>query len=138
MKVVRCRVGKSDDELFEPDHRFVPVEEYHLWKYLMEAKHGLMIDEPQVMLWVSAEEYDSRRTLYDRFPRIPVTRVSFLNPCEGLETMCPVTRYFATEKTGELTRLLVKHYRGTHVEPPDIVKKAGYCLLNEGEEFAAE
>ena len=137
MKLVRCRVQKSDDGLFEPDYRYIPVDEFHLWKYMMEAKHGLAVDEPQVMLWVSQEEFTGHRDFYDRFPKVAVTRVSFLNPCEGLETLCPVTRYFATDNAGELTRLLVGHYKGTRVEEPDIVRKAGYCLLHAADENKA-
>jgi len=134
MKLVRCQVLKESDGLFEADIRYIPVEEFHLWKYLMEAKHGLHVEEPQVMLWVSKEEYTSHRAFYDRFPRIPVSRISFLNPCEGLETLCPVTRYVPTERAPELTRLLIRHYRLPEGEAPDIVRKAGYCLAHGGEE----
>ncbi|PIX84106.1 MAG: hypothetical protein COZ33_02010 [Nitrospirae bacterium CG_4_10_14_3_um_filter_70_108] len=134
MKLVRCQVLKNSDGLFEADIRYISVEEFHLWKYLMEAKHGLHVAASQVMLWVDKEEYTSHRAFYDRFPRIPVTRVSFLNPCEGLETLCPVTRYLPTERAAELTRLLVRHYRLPEGEAPDIVKKAGYCLVQPGED----
>jgi len=138
MKLVQCQVVKDGEGLFESDVRYIAVEEFHLWKYLMESKHGLHIADPQVMLWITKKEYISHRAFYDRFPRIPVTRISFLNPCDELSTLCPVIRYVPTEQTVELIRLLTRHYRSPEGKGPDVIKKVGYCLAQSGAEVEQE
>jgi hypothetical protein len=62
-KLVRCRVVNRYQET---SIRFVEIDAFKLWEYLMTNKHGLKVGEPSLCLWVDDEEYQHNAGVFDR------------------------------------------------------------------------
>jgi hypothetical protein len=73
-KLVRCEVRRGESQS-DPQLRYVPLEIFGLWEYLMHRRHGFEVGIPEASLWLDAEEtpesaYDERE--YDRVTEVSV------------------------------------------------------------------
>lgn len=72
-KLVRCQVV---NRYRETSIRFVEIEAFKLWEYLMTSKHGLKVAEPSLCLWIDDEEYRQKASLFERAGEVePVNRI---------------------------------------------------------------
>ena len=72
-KLMRCRVA---NRYMETSLRFVELDAFKLWEYLMTHKHGLRINEPTLCLWVDAADYARNANVFDRAGEVePVDRI---------------------------------------------------------------
>ena len=106
-KLVRCEVGRGSTQS-EQQVRYVPLEIFGLWEYLMQRRHGFEVRVPQASLWLDAEEtpesaYDERE--YDR-----VTEVSVFLYSGRDDMFTRVCRYFPTEQCQDLKKIFLSHY----------------------------
>jgi hypothetical protein len=62
-KLVRCDVV---NRYKETSTRFVALEAFKLWEYLMRHKHGLRIGQPRLCLWIDDEAYARSADVFDR------------------------------------------------------------------------
>jgi hypothetical protein len=106
-KLVRCEVRRGESQS-EPQLRYVPLEIFGLWEYLMHRRHGFEVGIPEASLWLDAEEtpesaYDERE--YDR-----VTEVSVFLYSGRDDMFTRVCRYFPTEHCQALKQIFLAHY----------------------------
>jgi len=72
-KLVRCEVVNRYQEA---SVRFVEIDAFKLWKYLMTAKHGLKVGEPSLCLWIADQEYQRNVNVFERAGEAePVDRI---------------------------------------------------------------
>ena len=62
-KLMRCEVV---NRYREGSVRFVELDAFKLWQYLMTHKHGLRIGETTLCQWIDAGEYAASANLFDR------------------------------------------------------------------------
>ncbi|MDJ0740227.1 MAG: hypothetical protein QNJ91_10945 [Gammaproteobacteria bacterium] len=62
-KLMRCQVA---NQYREASVRFVELDAFKLWEYLMTHKHGLKVGEPTLCLWVDAADYADNASVFDR------------------------------------------------------------------------
>lgn len=62
-KLVRCEVVNRYNET---SIRFVEIDAFKLWEYLMTHKHGLRVGAPGICLWVHESEYQRNANVFDR------------------------------------------------------------------------
>ena len=86
--MVRCFLSKMDEE--NGDVRYVPLEIFTLWRFLMERVHNLKVYKPEVSVWVPQNGPDAS---VDRNAPEPVIEVRFQYIERG-GVGRPVTRYF--------------------------------------------
>ena len=128
-KLVRCEVRRGESQS-EPQLRYVPLEIFGLWEYLMHRRHGFEVGIPQASLWLDAEEtpesaYDERD--YDR-----VTEVSVFLYSGRDDMFTRVCRYFPSSDCEMVKRIFLSHYdREEGKVKPQIRERAGIWIHRE-------
>jgi hypothetical protein len=109
-KIMRCeirRVGSTGPTT----ERFVPLEIFGLWEYLMVHKHDFEVLNPQASLWLDMEDSPDTaygETLYER-----VTEVTAFVYSERDGMYMRARRYFASDRCEELKRIFLSHYESS-------------------------
>lgn len=106
--MVRCRLDAQDDDPAR-GLRYVPLDEFGLWRYLMEHKHRRQVTVEEVSIWVAEES--ARWSSFEGPENLePVLRVRFQQvSADG--TPVPVQRFFPAETYPEAQEALLRHYR---------------------------
>jgi hypothetical protein len=72
-KLMRCQVANRYQEA---SVRFIELDAFKLWEYLMTHKHGLKVGEPTLCLWVDNDDYERNANVFDRAGEVePVNRI---------------------------------------------------------------
>ena len=90
--------------------RFIPLEIYGLWEYLMTTKHHFDVLNPSASLWLDMEDSPEAAYTENQFDR--VTEVTAFVYSERDEMFTRARRYFSTEHCEELKRIFLSHYAG--------------------------
>jgi hypothetical protein len=106
-KIVRCEIRRSGST-GPATERFVPLEIFGLWEYLMTHKHQFDVLHPRASLWLDME--DSPETAYGEAQFERVTEVTAFVFSERDEMFTRARRYFASSRCEELTRIFLSHY----------------------------
>jgi hypothetical protein len=123
-KLVRCTIrrrGTSDSGTA----RFVPLEIFGLWEYLMSTKHDFEVVLPLASLWLDMEDSPEAAYSEQQFERVTeVTAFVYSGRDEMFTRAC---RYFPTSECEKLKHIFLGHYQAdagrlqTHVrERPGI------------------
>ena len=107
-KIVRCeirRVGSAGPTT----ERFVPLEIFGLWEYLMTHKHDFEVLDSRASLWLDME--DSPDTAYGeaQFERVTEVTAFVFSERDGMFTRA--RRYFASDRCEELKQIFLSHYQ---------------------------
>ena len=125
-KLVRCSIRRRGAEDAEQGStRFVPLEIYGLWEYLMTTKHSFEVVLPMASLWLDMEDSPEAAYSEQQFERVTeVTAFVYSGRDEMFTRAC---RYFPTGDCDKLKDIFLGHYQGdagrlqTHVrERPGI------------------
>ncbi len=108
-KLVRCEIQRPGDTR-SGTVRYVPLEIYGLWEYLMQRKHQFDVKGNVASLWIDVDENPEVAYGENQYER--VTEVTLLRYSEQDEMFGRVCRYFPTQEYPELKKLLLKHYEG--------------------------
>lgn len=106
-KLVRCEIKRSGDSR-GGTVRYVPLEIYGLWEYLMRNKHLFEVAGNIASLWIDVDENPEVAYGENQYER--VTEVTLLRFSEEDGMFGRVNRYFPTQEYPELKKLLLKHY----------------------------
>jgi hypothetical protein len=104
-KLVRCEVKSTASPA---SARYIPMEIYGLWEYLMVHKHGFDVRNCGASLWIDVEE--SPEVAYSESSYERVTEVTLFVYSEQDGMFTRVCRYFPTEHYPELKRIFLSHY----------------------------
>jgi hypothetical protein len=130
-KLVRCEIRKESAQ-GEPSVRYVPLEIYGLWEYLMRTRHNFEVVEEVASLWIDVDESPEAAYGENQYER--VTEVTLLRYSERDGMFTRVSRFFETEECPKLTSLLLSHYASVN-EPgapaPQVKEKQGIWIRRE-------
>ena len=105
--LVCCTVTNASDEV---SIRYVEHSLYRLWQYTMANKHGIVVRDANVCLWLPDQELLSHEALFQQAGSVEeVHRISFANyePDTGLcNTM---QRFVAAKEVDHVRTLLLNH-----------------------------
>jgi hypothetical protein len=105
--MVRCRLD-ARDESAAGALRYVPLDEFGLWRYMMEHRHGRQVTVEEISIWVA--EDSARWSSFEGPDSLePVLRVRFQQVDED-GTPMPVQRFFPAETYPEAQEALLRHY----------------------------
>lgn len=108
LKLVRCAVRPQGSK-GAPSPRFVPLEIYGLWEYLIRTKHGFEVIEPRASLWLDVEDAPEAAYQDREFERVTeVTAYVFSGRDDMFTRAC---RYFRSEECDRLKEIFLSHYR---------------------------
>ena len=133
-ELVRCYVkspwdqGSSDDEQSR-QVRYISLEIFRLWKYLMTRTKGFEISDEVASIWLDDEMYSLRKELLGPHKAFRVTQVYFKYN-RDLEGGRVVIRYFPEEAFNQIMdcfmRNFSKDYMGTKIQQTN-----GYFIMRE-------
>jgi hypothetical protein len=106
-KIVRCEIRRKDDGTGSTV-RYVPLEIYGLWRYLMEEKHRFEVVRDETSLWIDVDE--SPEIAYDEPRYEPVTEVSLFLYSDPAGMYSRVSRYFPSADYEKLKSIFLSHY----------------------------
>ncbi|MEW6367011.1 MAG: hypothetical protein AB1714_20470 [Acidobacteriota bacterium] len=109
IKMVKCTLAQNGGLPSLRNVRFVPLNEYNLWSYLMLHKYGWQVEKEQISYWMDDETYvrESASLTPDRVERVFRVTVEWIDSDNSIITE---ERYFP-DSDYELRRdSFVKHY----------------------------
>jgi hypothetical protein len=106
-KLVRCEI-KRQGESARSTVRYVPLEIYGLWEYLMQNRHQFEVVGNVASLWIDVDENPEAAYGEGQYER--VTEVTLLRYSEEDGMFGRVSRYFPTQEYPQLKKLLLQHY----------------------------
>lgn len=119
-KLVRCEVRrKGSTEAGSP--RFIPLEIFGLWEYLITHKHGFEVLDPRASLWLDME--DSPEAAYNEAQYDRVTEVSAFVYSGRDEMFTRACRYFRSNECDQLKAIFLSHYSGSQEHPQAHVRE---------------
>lgn len=117
-KLIRCTVeGRGQSESL----RYIELDHYKLWSYMMLHKHGIKIKDASLWLWVDHEAFAKKEELYAHFSDIEqVNRIeiSLFDQLYGFTHT--IRRYVLAADSGLLEKVLLSHLS------PEIVSAGNY------------
>ncbi len=127
-KLIRCTIVGRDSV---PGVRFVELENFQLWRYMMEHRHGFRLTNLALGLWVNEEQFRQRQDLYARAGELEkVTKIA-LFIIDDIHHYChSVIRYALAEDAAALGNILLSHL-------PEALRRSdrfamdtypGYCI----------
>jgi len=127
-KIVRCLLRPVGSKA-EPSPRYVPLEIYGLWEFLMCHKHGFEVLEPRASLWLDAEDAPDTAYSDDQYDRVTeVTAFVYSSRDDMFTRAC---RYFPSHQCDRLKELFLQHYQGEHSRMTHIRERHGLWLHRE-------
>lgn len=109
-KLVRCELKKTGEG--NGSVRYVPLEIYGLWEFLMRNKHRFEVEGSVASLWIDVDENPEVAYGENQYER--VTEVTLLRYSEQDGMFSKVNRYFPTQECPQLKNLLMRHYETVH------------------------
>jgi hypothetical protein len=118
-KLVRCEIKRPDNGSTRTV-RYVPLEIYGLWEFLMRNRHQFEITDNVASLWIDVDENPEAAYGEGQYER--VTEVTLLRYSEQDGMFGRVSRYFPTQDYPELkktaSQALRKRARAGGSQPP--------------------
>ena len=128
-KLMRCQVANRYQE---GSVRFVELDSFKLWEYLMTHKHADSIKNISLCLWVSEEEYLDHETVYSHTGEAePVNRVIVDLYDEEYGFSNIITRFVRSSETDQVIDILKSHLARQSTTPADtqIQTFRGYSII---------
>jgi hypothetical protein len=128
-KLVRCEIRRrGTSEQGSP--RFIPLEIYGLWEYLMTSKHEFEVITPLASLWLDME--DSPEAAYSENQYERVTEVTAFVYSGRDDMFTRVCRYFPTAELDAVKRIFLSHYDAdAQTVRPQVRERAGIWIHRE-------
>lgn len=100
-KLVKCWMVNANGE---GRHRFVELENFRLWEYLVTNKHNMTISDITVCLWVSDNNFQSNRAMFEHAAGVifRVDQVTIERYDPNYKFFNLIHRYCLSEETTDL------------------------------------
>ncbi len=136
-KLLNCTVISKDSK---ESQRFIELEQYKLWSYMMFHKHGLRIGNVALWLWLGEEDYKEREELYSlAHDVIDVNKLTvFLyDQKNGFSHIS--SRYVEANETEKMVEILTSHVSEDLVNTDnfEIYTETGHCIKNNTQDADA-
>ena len=107
-KLVRCEIRQRGSTA-PGSPRFVPLEIFGLWEYLMVSRHDFEIVEPRVSLWLDMEDSPEAAYSENQYEKVTEVTASVYSGRDDMFTRA--CRYFRTRECESLKEIFLSHYR---------------------------
>jgi hypothetical protein len=130
-KLVRCEIRRQDS-VADATVRYVPLEIFGLWEFLMRTKHRFEVARSVASLWIDVDETPEAAYGENQYER--VTEVELLRYSEQDGMFSRVNRYFPTTETRVLREMLLRHYESVSdpsAPQPQIKERQGIWIRRD-------
>jgi len=128
-KLVRCQVRRQGStEAGSP--RYIPLEIFGLWEYMMQTRHGFEVIEACASLWLDMEDSPESAYNENQYERVTEVTAFVYSGRDEMFTRC--CRYFNSGHLQQLKPIFLAHYEDagerlqTHVR-----ERQGIWLMRE-------
>ena len=134
VKLIRCLVHKPRGPEDPGEVRWIPFNEFDLWKFMVSSQHHLTVTAEALYFYISREEYERHEPLYSRLPQFPVNKITLYFFLKSAQVLVPVSRYFPAEEYDRIKPTFLGHFRvfedHNHSTKflEDIAEETGVCL----------
>jgi hypothetical protein len=134
-KLVRCLLTKKGKKT-PPETRFIPIQEFELWKFFVSKQYNFTITNEEIYLWLPQEEFERKKDRLGRLDGISVHRITLYFFLKNEGVLVPVTRYFQESDIPKVKPLFLKHFEEFKDEKnitkvlENIQEEKGVCLKN--------
>lgn len=134
IKLVRCLLSKGKGSKRKPETRFIPFQEFELWKFFVSRQYNFTITDEEIFLWLPQEEFDRKKDRLGRLKGIRVHKVTLYFFLKNERVLVPVTRFFQDSDYTKVKPLFLKHFEEfrdeSHVTKvlENIQEEKGVCL----------
>jgi len=131
-KLIRCEVSRSGLP-GATTVRYVPMEIYGLWEYLMTAKHNFSIARPQASLWIDVDESPELAYAEEQYEKVTELTLFIFSERDGM--FGKVSRYFPEQSYDQVKDIFLKHYLSIDSEPglrPQMKERPGIWIKRNG------
>jgi hypothetical protein len=131
-KLIRCEVSRPDVPQ-ATTVRYVPMEIYGLWEYLMTAKHNFTIAGPQASLWVDIDESPELAYSEEQYEEVTELTLFIFSERDGM--FGKVSRYFPAKSYEQVKGIFLKHYQAGENDlglRPQIKERPGIWIKRNG------
>lgn len=129
-KLLRCKILNKQATHSE---RFIEIENFKLWSYMMFHKHGLKIQDVSLWLWMGQKDYTARQEIYSRAVEVvAVNKLCIFVFDEENGFSHVINRYAPQEESPQVEKILSSHLAPELVASGnyEITIHNGYCLKN--------
>lgn len=128
-KLVRCEV-RAPGQNPSPSARYIPLEIFGLWSFLMSQRHGFDVIEPKASLWLDME--DAPEAAYGENQYERVTEVTAFVYSDADDMFVKVCRYFPSAECESLKSIFLGHYSGENRRvQPQVRERTGIWIHRE-------
>ncbi len=131
LKMVRCSVRPRGSSA-PASRRYVPLDIFSLWQFLMEQRHGFEVVEADASIWIDVEDQADMSFSTGQFERVDEVCLHVYSEKDRMFRR--ICRYFRTEERDRLTAVLLRHY-APHVyadaRRPQVSERAGIWIVRE-------
>jgi hypothetical protein len=107
-KLVRCEV-RPRGSAGKPSPRFIPLEIFGLWEFLMVSRHRFEVLDARASLWLDMEDSPEAAYSQDQYDRVTeVTAFVYSGRDDMFTRAC---RYFRSAECDELKQIFLSHYQ---------------------------
>jgi hypothetical protein len=121
VKLIRCHVTNHRSEL---SVRHVFLDEFLLWEHLMVTKHGAVIGDVSLCLWMPQDKFSRNENIYQHAGKLEkVNRivVDLFDSKYGFSNK--ITRFVATQECARVKEVILSHI-------PADRRKAEFCEIS--------
>lgn len=130
-KLLYCNVVSKT---FKKSERFVELENFKLWAYMMFHKHGLKIQNITLWLWIEEQDYLAREKLFEHAPEtLQVNRlgVFLFDDINGFSHNS--YRYAKNDQVNKMKEILLSHVSQELVASGNynLTVEKGFCIKKD-------
>jgi len=128
--MVKCFVLKSGDDPINKEYRYIPHNEFELWKYYMQRHHKFQVLEEIDSLWIDEEEeYSKYLNIYERLELEEVREIKIILFSYKTQLIIPVIRYIEEKNYEKIKSILLSHYSDRKKDAiRDILERRGFWI----------
>ena len=136
IKLVRCLLSKKKEAKNKPETRFIPYQEFELWKYFISHQYHFTVSDEEIFLWLPQEEFNREKDRLGHLEGIPVQKVTLYFFFKNGGVLVPVIRFFQESDYPKVKPLFLKHFEEFQDENhmtkvlEHIQEEKGVCLKN--------
>jgi hypothetical protein len=127
--MVKSFVLKKGDDPNKKECRYIPHNEFRLWKYYMQNHHKFLVMDEQESLWIDEDEYTRYMQIYNKLDLEKVIEIKILLFAYKPQLIIPISRYIEEKNYEKIKRLVLSHYSERNKDSiRDIKEKKGYWI----------
>jgi len=128
-KLIRCELRRRGSK-HAGSPRYIPLEIFGLWEYMMDKRHGFEVSNPRASLWLDMEDSPESAYNENQYERVTEVTAFVYSGRDEMFTRC--CRYFPSIELEKLKPIFLSHYEDTAARLQTHVReRQGIWLMRE-------